>query len=272
VIGRNPAAIARPPRVDTAEIVPLTVEQARAVLQVCPTVTNGVRYALALALGLRQGEALGLSWSDLELDPVLGPATLSVRRGLQRQIWQHGCPPDDDCRHHRAGGCRQRHDGGLVLVEPKSPASRRTVILPAPLVAALRSHRLAQRAGRLASGLSWSDGDLVFTTTTGRPIDPRADLTGWKDLLVLAGVPPVRLHDARHTAATLLLAQGTDQRTVMAILGWSHSNMAEHYQHVLAELRAVAAENLGLLLWPASAIETRTETRKRAGSRPPTAG
>lgn len=70
------------------------------------------------------------------------------------------------------------------------------------------------------------------------------------------------------TAATLLLAQGTGQRTVTAILGWSYSNMAEHYQHVLAELRAVAAENLGLLLWPASAIETRTETRKRAGSRP----
>jgi integrase len=94
----------------------------------------------------------------------------------------------------------------------------------------------------------------VFSGPTGRPIDPRADLRQWKTLLATAGVRDARLHDARHTAATMLLVQGVDSRTVMDLLGWSHITMTHRYQHVVDELRTEATARVAALLWgdPAS--------------------
>lgn len=89
-----------------------------------------------------------------------------------------------------------------------------------------------------------------------------SDLKQWKQLLVAAGVRDARLHDARHTAATLLLVQGVDARTVMDLLGWSHVSMTRRYQHVVSELRSEAARRVGVALWGTdlTATETRSET------------
>jgi integrase len=141
---------------------------------------------VALAVGRRQSEALALRWSDVDLDN----GTLSVRRGI-----------------HREGGQR------LVYEEPKADRSRRTLALPAQLVEALRAHRIAQFEERLAAGPLRHDQDLVFAQPNGKPIERKSDWHAWKHLLREAGAREVRLHDGRHTAATLLLSEGVHPRS-----------------------------------------------------------
>jgi Phage integrase family len=127
------------------------------------------------------------------------------------------------------------------------------MVLPQPLVASLRRHRTAQRAERLAAGSLWTDTGLVFTTPIGTPIDPRNDYRNWHTLLRRAGLRRARLHDARHTAATLLLAQGVPARVAMQILGHSQITLTlGTYSHVVPELAHDAAERMANVLWPAS--------------------
>ena len=98
----------------------------------------------------------------------------------------------------------------------------------------------------------WTDSGLVFTGLTGKPVDPRADHRDWQQLLRRAGVPAARLHDARHTAATLLLAQGVPARVVMALLGHSQITLTlGTYTHVVPELARDAAARMGDALWGA---------------------
>jgi integrase len=90
----------------------------------------------------------------------------------------------------------------------------------------------------------------VFTGPTGKPLDPRADHREWQRLLRKAGVPAARLHDARHTAATLLLAQGVPARVVMELLGHSQITLTlGTYTHVVPELARDAAARMGDALW-----------------------
>ena len=179
-VSRNVATLVDSPSVDRIEVEPLSAAEARALLAAAEGLPNAARWSVALALGLRQGEALGLRWDAVDLDA----GRLRVVLALQRQPGV-----------------------GLVLVAPKSRASTRTLVLPGPLVAALRTHRAAQLQARLAAGSAWEDHDLVFVQPSGRPIDPSADWAAWKALLRSAGVRDARLHDARHTAATLLLVR-----------------------------------------------------------------
>jgi integrase len=222
-ITRNVCTLVDAPSVRRPEIQPLTAADARKVLAAATGMRNSARWSVALALGLRQGEALGLPWSALDLDA----GTLTVRQALQRQ-----------------------QGGGLVIVEPKSLAGRRTVVLPTQLRDALKAHRAAQLVERLAAGSEWQDHGMVFAQPNGRPIDPRSDHRAWQLLLASAGVRAARLHDARHTAATLLLAQGVPARVVMGILGHSQITLTlGTYSHVVPELAEDAAKRIGAALW-----------------------
>ncbi len=245
----NPALIARPPRAEDVEVEPLTIEESRRVLQAAQSTPHPARWSIALSLGMRQGEALGLLWSDVDLDE----GVVRVRRSVQRHTWQHGCPRVDgqpSCRRKRGAECAQRTGGGLLLVEPKTKASKRSIVLPAPLVEELRTHRARVNRRRLSAGAAWdARHDLVFTAANGGLIDPPRDHADWKALLRKAGVRAVRLHDARHTAATLLLVQGVDIRTVMSIMGWTEMATAQRYTHAVDELRRRAARQMGSLLW-----------------------
>ncbi len=222
-IARNVCTLVDAPSLTHHEIEPLSVAEARQILETAAKRRNGARWAVALALGLRQGEALGLQWSDIDLDAP----TLTVRRALQRQRGQ-----------------------GLVLVEPKSRAGRRTIALPDPVVELLRAHRVAQNAERLHAGSEWRQLDFVFAQRTGQPIDSRADRRDWDQLLQDAGVRPARLHDARHTAATTLLLMGVPARVVMQILGHSQIGLTlGTYSHVVPELATDAAEKMATAYW-----------------------
>ena len=211
-----------------------------------------MRWSIALALGLRQGEALALMWSDIDFNA----GVLRVRRSAQRHTWSHGCPATDDgpsCGHRLGGACEHRVGGGLLLVEPKTKASIRSIVLPPPLVGELRSHRARVNRARLAANEDWdSTHDLVFPSSTGGLIDPARDNAEWNRLIQAAGVRHVRLHDARHTAATLLLLQNVDIRTVMSIMGWTEMATAQRYTHAVDELRRRAADQMGALLWTTS--------------------
>ena len=113
----------------------------------------------------------------------------------------------------------------------KSFAGRRGIALPEPVYLLLVEHRAAQAAEREHAGTVWEEGGWIFTQPNGRPLDPRRDYAEWKDLLVEAGVREARLHDARHTAATVLMVLGVPERAAMDIMGWSNSGMAKRYQH-----------------------------------------
>jgi integrase len=156
------------------------------------------------------------------------------------------CPPG--CTGH-ARSCPQRTGGGLRLTELKSEKSRRTIALPPQLVAALRAHRAAQLHERMTGRPTWHDGDFVWCQPNGLPIGNHADWDEWRMLLKTTGIRQVRVHDARHTAATLLLAQGVDQRVVMEILGHSQISMTSRYAHVLPQVMTDAAERIGRALW-----------------------
>ena len=121
--------------------------------------------------------------------------------------------------------------------------------LPAELGALLVRHREEQDRERADAGQLWRDSGYVLATPVGEPINSNTDYHHWKRLLADAGLRDGRLHDARHTAATVLLILGVPERAVMGIMGWSTTAMAARYQHVTGVVRGDAAQRVGGPIW-----------------------
>ena len=215
LVPRNVARLVSPPRVKKANITPLSPVEAKALLQAVQADRLSALYTVALAVGLRQGEALGLRWQDINLEA----STLTVAVTLQK------------------------HDGVLVLTEPKTDKSRRTIKLPDICAEALRDHQLSQDAERILIGSAWqNDWDLVFTNEDGTPLSRSVVTKRFQRTLQTAGIAKRRFHDLRHTCATLLLTQGVPLRVVQEVLGHTlFSTTADIYSHVLPVLMADAA-------------------------------
>ncbi|MGA2513933.1 MAG: tyrosine-type recombinase/integrase [Candidatus Limnocylindrales bacterium] len=221
LVSRNVARLVDGPRVRRAEIHPLTPDEARQLLASVRGSRDEALYTVAIAMGLRQGEALALRWSDVDLDA----GALTVRHTLQRL------------------------DRKAELMEPKTPKSRRTLSMPAPVLTALRDHRRRQLEERLAMGEDWQDLDFVFASGIGTPLDASAVTHRYQRTLLAAGLPRQRFHDTRHACASFLLAQGVPLRVVQEILGHSRiSTTADVYAHVLPTLQKDAADRMGELL------------------------
>ncbi len=178
-------------------------------------------YHLIAYRGLRRGEACGQHWSDIDLDA----AQLVVRWQLAQLGW------------------------ATSLKAPKTDSSEDIVALDVETVTVLRAHRTRQRKQRLAAGPAWVDTGLVFTTATGQAVHP-ADVTDhFQYLARQAGLPPIRLHDLRHGAATLALAAGVDMKTVQHMLRHSSITItADTYTSVLPELARGAAEKTAAIV------------------------
>jgi integrase len=247
-ITRNPATLAKAPRPDEIEAKPYTVDEVRQLLKAARERRNSARWAIALALGLRQGEALGLRWSDVDLDGC----TLWVRRGRLRPRYTHGC--GGTCGR-KAGYCPRRVLARPETDDTKSRAGRRAIGLPVELVALLARHQEEQDLERAAAGQLWHDSGYVFATPVGEPVNPNTDYHHWKRLLADGGLRDGRLHDARHTAATVLLILGVPERAVMGLMGWSTTAMAARYQHVTGVVRGDVAQRVGGLIWGATDAE-----------------
>jgi integrase len=224
LVTRNVALLVKSGRVTSPDVEPLRPDELKLLLAEAPNDRLHALWLLLISLGLRRGEALGLHWDDIDFQAK----TLSVRRSLQRRRTNEVTP-------------RGRRRGHLVEVETKTASSVRTVALPEVLVEALREHRKRQGLER-ADALAWVNPNLVFSTHLGTWFDPQNVYVFWHALCDRAGVRRCRPHDLRHTAASVLLMQGADMRTVMDVLG--HSRMAttsDLYTHVLAEVKADAA-------------------------------
>ncbi len=221
LVGRNAAALVDGPRVPTYEIQPFSIDEARRFLVAAKGDRLEALYSVALTLGLRQGEALGLRWQDVDVQ--LG--YLRVARQLQRI------------------------DGTFQLVEPKTARSRRTIVMPSSVAKVLDEHRNRQQGERGNAGKEWNERGLVFTRADGFPLDGTVVTHQFHKFLQRAGLPQRRFHDLRHSCATLLLAQGVSPRVVMEILGHSHIALTMNtYTHVVPELRRDAAARMESLL------------------------
>jgi integrase len=226
IVNRNVAALASPPRAEPPEMHSLTAAQVGRLVDATADDDHGPLYALAVGSGLRAGELCGLRWSDVDLEG----RSLVVRRSLIR-----------------ASG------GGYELAEPKTARSRRTVMLPSVALEGLRRQKARQAAARLAAGPAWQDtAGLVFTDAVGRPVRPDALSAAFRATADRLGLA-VRLHDLRHTAATLMLAAGVPLKVVSEALG--HSSIvvtADIYAHVTPDLRREAADAMDRALGGAS--------------------
>jgi integrase len=217
LIVRNPATLVSAPKKAKYEFQYLDVEQSRNFLDAVSQTRHETLFKVAIAVGLRLGEALGLQWADIDFDK----RTLTVRHQLQRI------------------------DGVLKLVEPKTAKARRTIPLPAFAIDSLRSHRAKQLEMSLFNADVWQKSDLVFTSTIGTPADPRNIRRTLYQILEDFDLPKLRFHDLRHTCATLLLAQGTDARTIMETLGHSQITLTMNtYSHVMPQLQRDAADRM----------------------------
>jgi integrase len=186
---------------------------------------DSLYYALfhtALYTGMRRSELLALRW--LDLDFIFGQ--VSVSRSL----------------HHLK-------DGSYVFTQPKSDKSKRTIALSSFAIVALRDHREKQEAIRAAIGKPLTDDDLVFSTPEGMPLRPNTITRAWVMLAAKAGVKSIRLHDARHTHASLMLKQGIHPKIVQERLGHATIQMTlDTYSHVTPGLQQAAAESFDRLL------------------------
>lgn len=255
LVSDNVATLVEAPTFRDPEIEPLSQDEARAILRAVGDTRNGARWSVALALGLRQCEALGMRWRYLDLESK----QLRVWQ-LKRSRFSHGCDDHVACTADRHNGkcrencvnhgryCPQRLGGEWKFVPPKGGKTR-FVPIPDEVIPQLRAQKSRQAAERLSAGDAWEDWDLVFGDRKGRPINPRRDWAEWKGLLTLAGIRDARPHDARHTAATLLLEQGVDIRVVQEILGHSSLAVTKRYTHVTSKLARDAASKIGGALW-----------------------
>ncbi len=210
------------PRQEKKEKHPLTPEQARLLLQKVRAHRLEGLLTVALATGMRQGELLGLRWSDVDLDK----GTLRVARTVT-YLNGYGC----------------------VEGEPKTARSKRNIVLPQFVIETLRRHRVSQLERRLAVGSAWIDRDLVFPDDTGDFVISKTLLRRFHRLLAEIGLPRIRFHDLRHSAATLLLSMGVPAKVVQELLGHSTIGITmDVYSHVLPSMQKDAMDKMNSFL------------------------
>ncbi|MBO0790892.1 MAG: site-specific integrase, partial [Ktedonobacteraceae bacterium] len=215
VCGRGKVTL---PRIELQDIHPLSREEAQALL----AAVKGHWYleallTLAVATGMRRGELLALKWEDVDFQE----GRLFVRQGLRRKKGQ-----------------------GLVVSRPKTEKSRRQIFLPKFVVEILRVHRERQDQMRRQAGSQWKGMNVVFSDEHGGFIEPVRFHRHFKKVLKLAGLPDVRIHDLRHTAATLLLRMGVHPKLVQELLGHSDIRTTlNRYSHVQPSMQREMMDN-----------------------------
>lgn len=220
LLDRNAAKLVRLPRPAKVEREPLSVNEVRTLLSHHRDHRLRALLVTIALLGLRRSEALGLLWSDVDLEN----GWLQVQRGLQRV------------------------DGKLVTTETKTQRSRRTIPLPRVVIDALSEHRDRQESERVALAERWPATGFVFTTPIGTPIDPRNCTRIVQQACRSAGLRHVRLHDFRHGCVSVLLAIGVPPRTAMEIAGHSTIEMTMNVcGHVSLDEKRTALDQLGTL-------------------------
>ncbi|MFC4456099.1 site-specific integrase [Deinococcus sonorensis] len=191
-------------------------------------------FYLALMTGMRRGELLGLHWADLDWER----SRLRVRHNLI-EVRAEGTAGKQHAGKDTVSSVR------VMLQTPKTQASRRTVVLSPGTVSKLREHQARQKVERENAGSAWQDQGLIFSNELGGLTNPHALYDWFKAITETAGLPPIRFHDLRHTAASLMIHRGVSPKTVSDRLG--HSDVAftlRTYAHLYDEQREEAAFDL----------------------------
>lgn len=226
LISRNPAAFAEPPKLTQSgdrELSTWNPEQARTFLESVGSDRLYAAWLLLLSSGMRRGEVLGLRWSDVDLDA----GRLAVTQTLITVNYE------------------------IIFSTPKTARGRRSVSLDKGTVAALRAHKKAQLEERMAIGPSrYSDRDLVFCRVDGEPMHPDLFSQTFDRAVARLEVPRIRLHDCRHTYATIALKAGVHPKVVSERLG--HATVAftlDRYSHSVPGMQEDAAEKVAGLIF-----------------------
>jgi integrase len=221
LIDSNPVRKVRNPQNREGQINPLTIEDVKRLLKTYESTYLSLRLHIALLCGLRQGEALGLRWADID-----------NKRGIIQIVNQ-----------------MQKIEGKYQFTDLKTHRSRRTIVLGLETQKVIDSHFKIVARYRENAGLGWQELDLVFPKENGSPRSPKTDYDQWQSALKLCGIAPRRLHDARHTAATLMYSQGIGIETISRALGHSSSAITSRlYVHSAEEPLRNAAEAINLLI------------------------
>lgn len=223
LLSRNPSDLVELPKVPHKERRVLSPSEAQDFLKAAAVMPHGLIFELALISGMRPEEYLALQWSDIDFER----GTAQVRRAL---VW---------------------HKKSWSFEEPKTPRSRRTVFMPAPLLQRLAAHRRKQAEVRLKLGAVWQALDLVFCSELGTPLQiPNLTYRYFRPILTKAKLPQIRLYDLRHSCATLLLIAEENPKVVSERLG--HSTIVltlDTYSHVLPTMQQGATARLEKLLY-----------------------
>jgi integrase len=214
LVVRNVAAQARPPRARRVEMHTWTAAELGTFLSSVREDRLYAAWLLLATLGLRRGELLGLRWPDVDL----ATGRIAIRNTLVMV------------------------DGKPAMAEPKTAKGRRSLTVAPQVLEAVRAHRAHQAAERLSWGVDYTDSGLVITAEDGRPMHPETLSGLFVRLAKRAGLPPIRLHDLRHSVASILLAQGVHPKVVSEQLG--HATIAltlDTYSHVIPSLQQEAA-------------------------------
>lgn len=223
ILPRNVADQVDAPPLKPDEIHPLTFTQAQTLIQAWRGHRFAVGYLLALSLGLRSAEVRGVRWSDINLD----------------------------LRRLRVLTTLHRVNGAYVLEETKSRASRRTLPLPPYVAESLDAHRARQDADKALMGAAWQNGwDLALTTEAGAPVHESVFLHEFQQICGRVGLPATtRVHDLRHTFATLLLERGVHIKVVADLLGHNSVDITlKTYGHITPRMEAGALHEINALL------------------------
>jgi integrase len=222
LLTRNVTEAVDPPRETTPEYITWNQRQVATFLAVADGDNLAALWRLALLTGMRRGELLGLKWEDIDLTR----GVLAVRRTISR------------------GSA-----GTYTFGAPKTAHGRRSIALPTSAVKSLHRHRTKQLEARLGKGSAYKDQDLVFADALGEPIHPNTLTHQFKQLCARVGVPVIRIHDLRHTSATLMLANGEHPKIVQERLGHADVGMTlNRYSHVTMDMQRTAADRLDYLI------------------------
>jgi integrase len=231
LVTRNVAALSQPAHLSQPEGRALSVKQALTLLDAAKGDRLEAAYLLLLSYGLRRGELLGLAWADL--DP--NARTLAVRQSVRLRKASR----DEDGTY--PGGVV----GRVELSELKTRRSRRVLYLTPGIVTALNAHATRQRDERVAAGPLWMDHGLIFTSLVGTPLDPDNFAKQFVRLCKAAGLGHWHPHEARHSAASVMLARGVPLEVVSEVLGHSSIYITKDvYGHLVEGAKRDAAQRM----------------------------
>jgi integrase len=236
LINRNVSEDISPPReTHLHERQVLTPEQAQQLLAAAKGHRLEAMITLALTTGMRRGELLALRWRDIDF----GQNCLYIRRSASRL------------------------PGGYQVTEPKTARGKRKNILPHFVMEALQQHRIRQKELKLKAGPYWEENDLVFCNIYGRFLNTQSLFVLFSSLLKKAGLPHMRFHDLRHSAATILGAMGISAKVIQELLGHSSITITLNvYSHVLPSMQQEAMDKLDSLFGGAKQHDEDSEQAK----------